>query len=97
MRLTKTQLFCLVTKLRKPQAVQRLVCYKKLREVSVSYFSRANNYAVVMAFDLVKLMIRAAIIRVINQTSVKNETIKMSMDIYYCVNGHLLLCPVKTL
>ena len=45
-------------------APYRLDCVRdeKLREVSVSSFSQADNYAVVMAVDLLKL--RAAIIRV---------------------------------
>ena len=41
---------------------QRLVRDKELREVLVSSSSRADNYAVVMAVDLVKL--RAAIVRI---------------------------------
>ena len=63
MKLKEIQLFYSVIKSTRPYPVpEASTRLEKLRQVSVSSFSQADNYAVVMAVDLVKL--RAAIVRV---------------------------------
>ena len=55
MKLKETQLFNLVIKLESLTLFQRSARDERLREVSVSSSSRADNYAVVIVVDLVKL------------------------------------------
>ena len=52
LKLKKTQLFYLGIKLRKPFAVPRAYTDEKLREVSVSYFFRTENYTDVIGEPL---------------------------------------------